>query len=149
MKADLANLADIEAADAFLDAVANGVPPILAGVEVGWTPAKTKQKLKDKDFAELVSIHLDMSIDSVERALHKAAIGGNLGAMQMILYNRRPEAWRDVKRIEVKTETRLEVAVVTATAKELALALMREAGAGSAQPGGVLDTTARELDSPA
>lgn len=136
---------DIAAQAQFLEAIADGVPPVLAGIEVGWSPAETKRRLKDHEFSELVRVHLDMSIDSVERALHRLAVSGHLGAMQMILYNRRPQDWKDVRRIEVKTQSSVQVAVVTATAKQIALELLKQGGAAAVQPGGVLDVSSLEI----
>ena len=44
----LAETADVEA---FLDSIANGVPELLAGIEVGWTPMQTRRRLKKLFFS--------------------------------------------------------------------------------------------------
>lgn len=123
----------------FLMAVAAGTPPDLAGIEVSWTPRRTRLNLADPDFAEMVRMAQDRSLDSIELALYKLATEGkNLGAMQMILYNKRPVEWKDVRRIEVNQHTTISIGAVAATI-EAAKALMREVGPAALQPGGALD----------
>jgi hypothetical protein len=137
-------LRDVEACETFLEYVRAGVQPLSAGLAVGWTPAKTRQMLKDNEFNQLVQDAFEQADESVEQALYRAAIGGNVSAMQMWLYNRRPERWRDTKRIEVKSETTINLGVVQSV-KQAAAELLREHGTAALQPGGALDLIDAEV----
>jgi len=136
----LAETADVEA---FLDSIANGVPELLAGIEVGWTPMQTRRRLKDPEFRQLVDIYMDLSIDKIEQALHELAVSKHLGAIQMVLHNRRSDKWRDTRRIEVRTEHTV-APELAAAARDVILATLRQGGVQALQPGGVIDTEATE-----
>lgn len=124
--------------ETFLASIAAGVPEMVAGIEIGWTPLQTRARCADPEFAELVRIYKDMSIDYVEKALMKLATGGHLGAIQMVLYNKRSETWRDVRRLEVRTEHTVAPELVTA-ARDVVLAALAKGGVAALQPGGHLD----------
>jgi len=129
----------------FLEAVSLGTPPVLAGIEVGWPPGRTKRELADKEFASLVLEARGLMLDSLEVKLYQMALNGNMTAMQMMLYNKRPEDWKDIKRIEVKTETTINVTEVAA-AKQALVELIRSGGTKALQPGGALDGDIEEGD---
>lgn len=115
---------DMTSRQAFLDKVAAGTTPFNAGIEVGWTPAATKKNVADPEFAELISYAQQMADGNIEKKLHDIALKGNLGAIQMWLFNRRPEMWKDVKRIEVNQNVNVQLGVVHSV-KEAAHELMR------------------------
>lgn len=129
---------DIVRCSEFFELIADGVPPNLAGYQVGWSPRDVKRKLADPDFAELVMAARERAIDWCEKALFDLAKSRNLGAIQMVLYNLRQGDWKDVKRIEVKTEHTVNIGEIGA-AKEIIAALLRENGTKALQPGGGLD----------
>lgn len=139
-EAALAETADVEE---FLESIANGVPELLAGIEVGWSPMQTRRRLKDPEFRQLVDVYMDLSIDKVERALHNLATNGHLGAIQMVLHNRRSDKWRDTRRIEVRTEHTVAPELASA-AREVILAALAQGSVRALQPGGVIDTEASE-----
>jgi hypothetical protein len=120
------------AAEEFLDRIARGVPPHLAGYEVKWTPRKTEQMMADPEFSELIRYALDRGIDVVEAALMEKAQGGNMAAIQMVLFNRRADRWRDIKRIEVRTDATITIGTVESV-KSAALALIAERGVNAIQ----------------
>lgn len=122
----------------FLELVADGTPEILAAYQVGWTRKKLRQYMQDPMWREMVEFANDRMLDSVEKAMVQAAKKGNLGAMQMVLYNRRPDRWRDLRRIEVKQDVTVTTVEVNA-AKQAALELLREHGITALQPGNQLD----------
>lgn len=122
----------------FLELVADGTPEILAAYQVGWTRKKLRLYMQDPVWREMVEFANDQMLDSVEKAMVQAAKKGNLGAMQMVLYNRRPDRWRDLRRIEVKQDVTVTTVEVNA-AKQAALELLREHGIASLQPGNQLD----------
>ena len=117
----------------FLELIADGVGPISAGIEVGWSPAKTKRMMKDTEFAELVSFAQDQTIESVEKAMVDQAKKGNVRAGQFFLLNRAPDRWRDVKHIQVDQNTQLDVGVIVGV-KEGVLEALRAGGIKSLQP---------------
>ncbi len=116
----------------FLELVASGVRPLRAGIEVGWSPHKTRRELKDPDFAELVSLAEDQLIEDIEATLFAQAKRGNMTAIQMVLYNKRPDEWRDVKRIEIQHDTKVQIGVIHSV-KAAAAELLREKGVAAVQ----------------
>lgn len=129
---------DMEECTGFLELIARGVPAVLAGIDVGWSPFETLRRLKDPSFAELVEVYRDLSIDRVEKKVHQMALEGHFGAVQMILFNRRPSDWRDVKHITVDQVSTVAEHVVQGV-KEAALELLRQGGVKALQQGGELD----------
>lgn len=124
---------DIVERDLFIELVADGIPELNAGFEVGWTPAQTKRNLGDPVFREIVEAAKERADGTIEAALFRLARAGNLGAMQMWLYNRSPERWKDVKRIEVKNDTTINLGIVAST-KQAVIEMLNEKGAASLQP---------------
>lgn len=120
------------AKEEFIDLVARGASPVNAGVQVGWSPQHTRKMLKDEEFADLVMGSVERANGSIEEALYARAMLGNVTAMQMWLFNRAPDRWRDVRRIEVHADHRVEVRQVAST-KTAVLELLREHGAGVMQ----------------
>lgn len=118
--------------EAILDAIAQGCPPELAAFRQRWSIRKARAAFAEPEFAELIEAAQSRSIDSVEEVLHTKALAGNMAAIQMVLYNRRAHAWRDVRRIEVRSETTVSIQAVE-TAKQAAIALLREHGATALQ----------------
>lgn len=138
---------DIVERDLFVELVADGIPELNAGFEVGWTPSQTKRNMADPVFREIVDAAKERADGTIEAALFRLAKAGNLGAMQMWLYNRSPERWKDVKRIEVKNDTTINLGIVAST-KQAVLEMLTENGAASLQPPMMraIETTSREPD---
>lgn len=124
-------------AEMFLEWVKIGTPPLHAALEVGWSPARLRQMLSDPEFKALVDAMEEYKDQTIEQALFDQAKKGAGWAVQMWLYNRQPDRWRDTKRIEVRSETTIQVGIV-ASVKEAALALLRERPIGELQEG-ILD----------
>lgn len=124
---------DIVERDLFVELIADGVPELNAGYEVGWTPTQTRRNMADPVFREIVEAARDRADGTIEAALFRLAKAGNLGAMQMWLYNRKPANWKDVRRIEVKNETTINLSVVEST-KQAVLEMLTTRGAGALQP---------------
>lgn len=126
------SFSDMTQKEQFLELVATGVSPLNAGIQVGWSPAQTKRHLKDTDFKELIQEACERADATIEETLYAIAARGNLGAIQMWLFNRKPQEWRDVKRIEVKTSHTVQIGVVESV-KQGALELLREQGVSALQ----------------
>lgn len=138
---------DIVERELFLELVADGTPPHLAGHEVGWTPRQTKRNVADPDFAELITFARLRRDDSIEKVLYDVARKGNMNAIAMILLNRRADEFRDIKRIEVKNTHEVKGEIVHSV-KQSVLELIAEYGVGALQHGGALDaieTDGREI----
>lgn len=116
----------------FFDLVSAGVPELNAALEVGWTPRQLKARMADPDFEELVQSAQAQADGRVEAVLYQMSLRGNFQAIQMWLYNRQKSRWRDVKKIEIDTTVTHNVALVV-TAKEAALAMLRERGPAQLQ----------------
>jgi hypothetical protein len=131
---------EMVAKEQFIELIAVGNAPINAGIIVGWTPAQTHKFLRDPDFVDVVNGAMERRDGNVEEALYQRALAGNVAAMQMWLFNRRPDDWRDVKRIEIRSEQRIEVAAVESV-KAGVIALIREQGVAAMQAldAGIID----------
>lgn len=123
---------EMVAKERFIELVANGTAPVNAGIIVGWNPKTTRKWMRDVEFAEIVQGARDRANGSIEEALYQRALAGNVAAMQMWLFNRSPDEWRDVKRIEIRSEHRVEIAQVESV-KAGVLELLREQGATAIQ----------------
>lgn len=111
----------------FLTKIAEGTPEFLAGIEVGWSPAEIRRTLGEPDFRETIEAAKECADGAMERVLYRLGQRGNMTAVQMWLFNRQPGRWKDVKRIEITQNTKVEVSVIAAV-KEGALQLLREQG---------------------
>lgn len=123
---------DMVARERFVELVARGVSAVNAAIEVGWTPWRLKQMMKNEEFADILRGAHDRANGTVEEALYNRAIAGNVSAMQMWLFNREPDRWRDVKRIEVRSDHRVSVTAVESV-KTGVLELLREHGVAALQ----------------
>lgn len=128
----------------FFQLVSMGTPPDLAAFEVQWTPRKLKELMRDPDFKDLLKVAQRMRDDYVERALYEQARKGNMVAIQIVLFNRRAEDFRDVKRIEVHTDHKVEIGFTRATV-DAVKELLASVDPTALQIGGAIDTEGREL----
>ena len=129
---DAALVREMGEREELLEAVSNGCPPELAAFRLGWTPRKMREVMQEPEFVELIQFAAERSVDAIEEVLQAKALAGNMAAIQMVLYNRRAHTWRDVRRIEVRTEATVSIQQVEST-KQAAIALLRERGAGALQ----------------
>lgn len=120
------------AREQFIEQIAVGVAPVNAGIAVGWSPAHVRKLMKDDEFLDIIRGAQERANGTVEESLFNRAVAGNVAAMQMWLFNREPDRWRDVKRIEVRSEHRVTVAAVESV-KSGVLELLREQGVGAMQ----------------
>lgn len=133
----------------FLSLVAQGVAEPNAAFEVDWSPFKLRKILKDPEFRDLIRDARDRCDGDVQKAVHTAALKGNVSAQSLWLFNRQPALWRDVKRIEIRQDTTISIGAVNSY-KEAALQLLREQGVGAIQalgPGStIIEVEARDDD---
>jgi hypothetical protein len=86
---------EMTARQEFIDKVSCGTSEFNAGIEVGWTPAKIRTMTADPDFRELVTFARELADGNVEGTLYRLAHEkGNMAAIQMWLFNRRPTVGR-------------------------------------------------------
>lgn len=123
---------ELTAKEEFISLIARGVPPLNAGIHVSWSPAKTRAMLKDVEFAEIVKDAQECADGEIEQALFDRAAKGNVSAIQMWLFNRQPDRWRDVRRIEIRSEHKVQIGVVESV-KVGVLDLLRSEGVGAMQ----------------
>jgi hypothetical protein len=127
--------------ECFIESVRGGTGPLNAAIEVGWTPAALKRRMKDPEFVELVELARERRLESIETTLYQMAERGHFKAIQMVLYNERAHRWKDVRHLSVTRSETLDVGIVVSV-KEAAKQLLREHGVASAQPAAI-ETTAR------
>lgn len=116
----------------FLQKVAEGTTEFNAGIEVGWTPNQTRKACSEPDFRQLIEFAREQADGTIEHTLFTIAHRGNLGAIQMWLYNRQASKWKDVKRIEVTSHATVSLETVHSV-KVSALELIRERGVAALQ----------------
>lgn len=134
---------DIREIDAFLEDVRCGTGPTNAAIAVGWSPAKLRRLQNDPEFVELLNVARERRLESYEKTLHDLAEAGHFRALQMVLYNLRGETWKDVRHIQVTSNSQLDVGVVVSVKQSVA-ELIRENGVAALQPGGALDVVDAE-----
>ena len=104
----------------FLEAVRMGTPPDIAAYEVGWTPKRLEREMNDLEFQELFEQSITLRDSSVEHTLYKMAMRGNQRAIEMWLYNRTPERWKDTRTLKVEQTTgELPQHVIAATVEAI------------------------------
>ena len=117
--------ASIDEVESFFDMVRGGAAEMVAAYSVGWTPLKLRKLKKDKDFLDLLADAQEHFLDAVETTVGTRALAGNRWAVEMVLYNRRPDRWRPpAHKIAIEQHTTVKHEVVQATveaAKELLL----------------------------
>ena len=129
----------------FLELLLDGKGPFPAGLELCWSPAKIKRMLADPEIMDLmrfIDLHMDQS---VQYALYRAAMGGNVTAQQIWLFNRQSDKWKDTKRVVHEGEVKIGAEVVHSV-RQVALGLLESHGTKALQPGGALDEIVIDLD---
>lgn len=122
----------------FLDLVKDGTPLEIAAYEVGWSPKKFERIMEDDGFADMVAQHESMAYAAIEGVLYKKAMAGQQWAVQLVLYNRRPDRWKDQRSLKVETSGELAPHIIAATAsavRDSVLALVRGGNVGQLQAG--------------
>lgn len=119
----------------FLARLTQGARPLTAGAAVGWSPRKVGKMMSDPDFRILIEEASEMATESIEETLHRVARGGNVSAIQMWLYNRAPDRWKDVKRIETTVSGHVDVNVIEGHRRAI-LDILRSPGGVLALAGG-------------
>lgn len=129
----------------FLDLLLAGKGPLPAGLEIGWSPLHISKMQQDPEIQQLMQIIEEHKDQSVEYALYKAAMSGNVTAQQVWLFNRKGNRWRDVKRVVHEGEVRVAAEVIHSV-RQVALGLLESHGVEALQPGGALDEIVIDLD---
>lgn len=127
----------------FCELLIAGTARLDAAIEVGWSLAQYQAKLREDPFLELVDAVEHHKNDTIEGVLFQKARYGNMDAIKMWLYNRYPERWRDVRRIEVDDNKTIKVDVAVGV-RDSVLAAIRSGSTAALQPGGVIETIAVE-----
>lgn len=76
-----------------------GTEPALAALEVGWSLRQLRAKERDPYFAEIMSEISQGVVEAVEGVAIRKALAGNTEMIKLVLYNRAPDRWKDVRRI--------------------------------------------------
>lgn len=85
---------------AYLVKLAAGVPKTTAAYEVGVTPSTVWDYINaHPEFADQARLAMAVVDDRVEEALMNKALGGDVIAAQVWLYNRRPSRWQDRRKV--------------------------------------------------
>lgn len=85
----------------FLGLIENGTGIMQACKAVGVSYKSFHyQREVDPEFADAFWESTRSRDDAVENALYQSALGGNVGAIAMWLFNRQPDRWRDKRQIQ-------------------------------------------------
>jgi hypothetical protein len=128
----------------FLEKLRAGYGKYTAGQSVNWSPQHTDKVMADPDMIQIVDIVENMLDEDVERGIYIAARSGNVTAGMFWVLNRRPERWKDTKKITIERSDKVSVEIVHSV-KQSALELLRAAGVPALQPGGALDIVDAEV----
>lgn len=129
---------DLAKFEVWADALSRGLGPLEAGAQVNWSPAKVRRLLADANIANFISDIENMKDERIEHRLFQGADAGNATLILAWLYNRRPDRWKDVKRIVNETHVTADHTVVV-NIREAVGGLLRTHGVAALQPGGELD----------
>lgn len=121
----------------FLENLLTGMGTLPAALSIGWSPQHHDKIINEPEMAQIISTIQQFKNQTVEAALYKNAITGNVTAQQVWLYNRDPNRWRDTKRVIVESEKRVSIEVIHSV-KQSALELLESHGVRALQPGGAL-----------
>lgn len=145
METEQRELSDRELRDRtrFLEDIRCGVGPLNAAVARGWSPRQLDAKMREPEFAELVSVARERKFETLEETMFHMAKDGHFQALKMSLLQR-PDRWRDIKHVQIDQQGTLDVGVVLSV-KQAAMELIREGGVAALQPGGVLDVESIEV----
>lgn len=105
--------AELAKRQAFIDAVATGTDPTLAGIEMGWSLRKTKQVIGEMgELIDLAQNVLDLRVSAV---IADRALNGHEWAVKLWMFNRRPDLFKDVRHITHTHTDALQPHVIAAT----------------------------------
>lgn len=105
--------AELAKRQAFIDAVATGTDPLLAGIEMGWSIYKAKQVIAEMgDLIDLAQNVVDLRVSAV---IADRALQGHEWAVKLWMFNRRPDLFRDVRHIQHTHTDALQPHVIAAT----------------------------------
>lgn len=98
-----------EKREAYLDHLRNGLRRMAAADAVGVVYSTVWRAIDaDPDFRSAVNQAEMRADEEVEDALYQAAIAGNVTAIQVWLYNRRPDRWRDMRQLAIAARMQLD-----------------------------------------
>lgn len=107
------SFAEMQRRQAFIDAVATGTDPVLAGIEMGWTIRKTNIVIKE--MAELIEVAQNVMDLRVSAVIADRALNGHEWAVKLWIFNRRPDLFKDVRHIEHRHTNEMQPHVISAT----------------------------------
>lgn len=131
----------------FLEAISQGMPESHAASLVGWKMSEIRRFRQMPEFLQLISDAETYRDQSVEGVLYERAMKGNVQAIQLWLFNRAPDRWKDVKHIETQQTTVHSIAILDATKQGVEATLREFLSHGDLrelQPGGAIDVDSRE-----
>lgn len=123
----------------FLGFIAQGSGPRRAGEAVGWSHLQIMAALDDEEFADLISWAKQLLYEDIEEKLLQKAKDGNQRAIEMVLYNKKPDEWRPpTQRVKIDRHDTVDQRIVVSLRDQVA-ELIAEHGPAALQPGGILD----------
>lgn len=127
----------------FFELLVKGVGPMNAAFSVGWSPAKLREKMRDREFREIVDICKERRLEACEERLFAMATDErhpSFNALQMILYSQgRHRGWQPpTQRVAMTSKTQVEITEVRQSVEAIK-ALYRELPVAEMQPGGAVE----------
>lgn len=116
----------------WLELISDGTPPLNAGIECGWTPQQTAKLMRDSEVQQLIEMAHAVADGTMVKSMFDQGKRGNMTAIQTWLFNRRPDEWKDVKRVVVTGDLKVDTTTIV-TAREIAHELLAEASVAELQ----------------
>ncbi len=103
---------DLDEMDSFFTLKAEGYGEMEIGLSLGWSPAMTKRFISNPERAEILKALEERQHESMERAVHRTGMAGNVQAQKLWLFSKAAHrGWSDVRNVNVDVRSQQEVVV--------------------------------------
>lgn len=122
-------IAEMRERQRFIEKIGVGVDPLLAGLEVGWSIMKTRRITAE--MRELVDAARNIGELRIGQVVIDLAHRGVEWAVKLVMFNRRPDLYKDVRHIEVKHSDAQPAHVLRALREEMRAVVVEAARSGA------------------
>lgn len=103
---------DLDEVRQFFDLKAEGYGDVEIGLSLGWSPAMVRRFVGDPERSEILTALEERRHETMERAVHRAGLQGNVQAMKLWLYSQaQHRGWADNRSVRVDVQSQREIVV--------------------------------------
>ena len=103
-------LDDITRRHDFVEKLARGYGVMAAGLSVRWSVAQIKKVIAEPEMSDIIVAVEEFKHDTVEYAIYRAAMAGNVQAQKMYALAKMPErGWVEKRTVEIGGQARVDV----------------------------------------